>query len=307
MSNALPYRTVPMPEAGTPEWLELRKPYIGASESAAACGVSEWATRQHLYHVKSGLVKFEGNRATRAGNAMEAFIRSEFELETGKRGFKPQYMCVSNEYPWMACNIDWLNNDLTEGADFKNSGAVAKWGEEDTDEVPLDYFFQCQHDMVVIPTLQVVYLYVLLPFYKTKTFTITPDKEVQSKIIEATRDFHGMLQAGIEPPLDINHQAALDEVKARYNTVEKEKCIVLPEALSLTVENLESVKAQIKSLELTRDGLQATILEHIGDAGSAEIKGRYTFKRSLVQKKPYLCNPKPYTTLSISPYKKDKK
>ena len=105
-------------------------------------------------------------------------------------------------------------------------------------------------------------------------------------------------------PLIVEGQAgALESVKQLYSRVEPGPAKVLPDAVVLTIQRLNEAKASIKSLESERDSLQAILLSQIGDAERAEVPGMYSLTRKMVEKKPYLCNPKPYVTLSIKEIK----
>lgn len=70
--------------ADDPRWQDLRLTGIGASESAAACGLSEWMSPLELWHRKrQHLPPIPDNRAMRLGRKLEPIIADEFELETG--------------------------------------------------------------------------------------------------------------------------------------------------------------------------------------------------------------------------------
>lgn len=297
--TSLPYDKIPMPEVGTPEWHELRRINgIGASEAATALGLSEWMTPVELHALKCGvLLPNESNRAMRLGSGMESMICDEFQRETGMKGTKPDFMAKSTEYPWLFADMDFLSEDGTEAAEIKRSNAPDKWGEAGTDEVPLNYFIQCQQTLVVSKA-KVIHLAVLLPYDELRIYPITPEAEIQERIIKGTADFWKLVQAGTPPPMDYSHPKALETVKHRYPTAE-DKCVVLHDAVSLTVARFVETKERIKALEAEKDGLEALILDQIGDAAAAEIKGRYALKRTKVSKKPYTVNPKPYYTLKI--------
>jgi len=67
-------------EQGTPEWLEMRKNYLGASDAPIVMKVSPWSTPFQLWRKKLGLVEDEPeNDNIRYGKAMEPIARKAYE------------------------------------------------------------------------------------------------------------------------------------------------------------------------------------------------------------------------------------
>ena len=264
-----PYRTVEMPEAGTPEWLKIRRTTgIGASEIAAVLGQSPWATALDVYLEKRGLKTVEESRAMRRGNALEPFIRSEFEAEAGFTGIKPTYMCVSEAHPYLFCNLDWLSKDGKFGAEFKSSDNAHEWGESHSQEVPLHYYLQVQHQLLVTG-LDVIYLVVLLPYSDLRIYPISSDAEVQGRItIEGKSFWHKVLSE--TPPVE---NGSVEAVKTLYSKVSGEELVIDSyEALDLIARHEEAVKG-IKDLEEIKEQCEARLFAMMGDARKAKIDG----------------------------------
>jgi len=294
-------KCTPMPchEPGSPEWLEARRTYIGASEVAAVMGLSPYSTPRDVWMEKTGRsVERETNLAMRAGTFMEPFILAEYEMVTGRKGHKPDVIYRSNSAPWLAVNLDWLSDDGTIVADAKRSEAPHLWGEAGTDDVPDGYFIQMQ-TQAFVTGVSMADLVALLPRNDLRIYPIMPDAGVQQLIVEATGEFwEKYVKTDTPPPLNEAAATYLPSVKALYNQVEPRR-VVLPDPVSITISKFIDVKKQIKELEQEKAGLEALILDHIGNAEAAEVPGRYTLTRKLVEKKPYLCTPKPYTQLRI--------
>lgn len=266
-----PYTEIPIAEAGTPQWHEARRHYVCASECAAVLGLSPWDSALDVYLLKRGLTEpGESNRAMRRGNALEPFIMSEFEAETTFKGFKPTFMAVSKEHDWLAANVDWICHTDNIGAEFKSSDASQNWGESFSQDVPDYYFIQVQHQLLVTG-LDVIYLVALLPFSDLRLYPITPDAEVQARIIEATREFWTNTLDGIEPQGD----ASLNTVKKLFSTVKDDKELELEvgtEAETLALEHMNTVQ-QIKALTEAKESLEARLAMIVGDAKKAKIPG----------------------------------
>ena len=131
---------------GTPEWLELRRTHIGASDAPIIMRVSPWTTPRQLFERKLCIVpEQKTNAAMLRGQESEPYNRKAFEDWIGAE-FKP---CVlfDKEYPWMMASMDGVSSDgraveikLANKADH----ARVKSG-----KVPKKYFPQLQHQMRV--------------------------------------------------------------------------------------------------------------------------------------------------------------
>lgn len=295
---AKPYRTIPMPEAGTPEWLEIRRTTgIGASECAAVMGQSPWATPLDVFLEKCGRKPVEETRAMRRGNALEPFVHSEFEAETGHKGIKPDYMCVSLQHPFLFCNLDWLSECGTFGAEFKATDNTREWGESGSQNVPVYYYLQVQHQLLVTG-LDLIYLVALLPYSDLRIYPIEPSKPVQDKIVEVCGQFWSDFLDGIAP----EHDATVDAVKLLFPTVETDKEIEIDdaEALDLVYRHGELVR-EIKDLTEAKGQIEARLLMMAGDAKKARIAGwNGSITRSFTEAKTYTTTRKAGITCRIN-------
>lgn len=296
----LPYRKIAMPPAGSPEWLEIRRTNgIGASECAAVMGANppKWATALDIYLQKRGLKEVEENRAMRRGAALEPFIQSEFEAEKGFTGTKPDWMAVNLQHAFLFCNLDWLSDCGTFGAEFKSSDSTKDWGETGSQQVPMHYYLQVQHQLLVTG-LPLIYLVVLLPYSDLRIYPITPSVPVQAKIVEECSKFWCDYLDGIAP----EYNASVDAVKALYPIVEQGKEIEITdhEALELVSKHYETVQ-QIKDLSEVKEQIEARLLILTADAQRAKIPGwRGSITRSATEAKSYMVNRKAGITCRIN-------
>lgn len=156
----------------TPEqWRETRKKYVGASESAKIMGYSKYGSAMTVFADKTGLTPpFEGNIHTKYGTRMESVIAEwlepDFEEATLQTMFVYEYpfQLVSKENPSMAANLDRIGIFTKDYID-PATGVIIPAGEHfpieiktasellsklwDEDEVPTEYYVQCQHQMAV--------------------------------------------------------------------------------------------------------------------------------------------------------------
>ena len=155
-----------------------RRTFLGGSDAAAVMGLSPWKTPVELWRLKTGKVEPEGMDPARRkilerGHKLEPFIRDmavdklrdEYGLEVEVLAINERYN--DPEHPFLACEIDFelrLTGQVTIGevvhvfdgehvnADAKSVGsffARKKWGETDSEDVPIEYAAQFMHGLMV--------------------------------------------------------------------------------------------------------------------------------------------------------------
>lgn len=148
-------------EPGSIEWLRERQKYLGASEVAAALGLSKFKGNNPIkvYESKFGeprqIEDEDTLRVMHRGTVLESVIIRAYEIREGKR-VAPSEHVIHPGNPWMACTPDGLVDEQS-GVDSKGilqaktSFLWAKdgWGEEYTDDIPSEYFMQEVFEMAV--------------------------------------------------------------------------------------------------------------------------------------------------------------
>jgi len=136
-------------EQGTPEWLEMRKNYLGASDAPIVMKVSPWSTPFQLWRKKLGLVEDEPeNDNIRYGKAMEPIARKAYEkhtnnLVTPEIIFHPEKKFMMASLDGLSLNGDIIVEIKTAN---KNDHQLAKEG-----KIPKKYFPQLQHQLDCLP------------------------------------------------------------------------------------------------------------------------------------------------------------
>lgn len=158
-------------------WPNKRQGFIGGSDAAAIIGLSPWATPLELWTEKTGRKEPEPydrkrERMLARGKKLEPFI---VEMVVDKlvddMGLQVELLAVNqhyadHEHPWMRCEIDFelrvtgtvcigdteviFDNEVIN-ADAKSVSGFArkKWGEEDTEDVPIEYASQFMFGLMV--------------------------------------------------------------------------------------------------------------------------------------------------------------
>ncbi len=132
----------------TPEWLEMRRQCIGASDAPIILGLSPYKTREQLLHEK---VYGSDNRESANmtfGKQNEEAGRKLFELMSDLVMF-PGGVYAREDRPWQIASIDGIDLDWTNIVEIKCANkvdhAMACEG-----KVPPKYMAQLQHQISVM-------------------------------------------------------------------------------------------------------------------------------------------------------------
>lgn len=135
-----------MLQQNTPDWLEMRKNRIGASDAPIIMGVSPYQTPYQLWESKLGLRDHEESYAMYRGKQLEEPARQAFIKMTGHIVLPA--VVVHPERDWQMASLDGINFDETVIVEIKclcrDKHELAKEG-----KVPREYYPQLQHQMSV--------------------------------------------------------------------------------------------------------------------------------------------------------------
>ena len=153
-----------------------RSQFLGGSDAAAVMGVSPWSTPVELWQEKTGRRRKDPVDPMRArilarGQKLEPFIREMAIDKLRDRGLQVDLLACNQRYqdpehPFLACEIDFellvtgqvvVAGELLElerehiNVDAKSVSGFArkKWGEVDTEDVPIEYAAQFMHGLMV--------------------------------------------------------------------------------------------------------------------------------------------------------------
>lgn len=138
------------------EWYEQRRQGIGGSDAAAALGYSRWHSAYDVWRAKvdDSAAPDSGNEATRRGTRRESELIQEYSNLTGKQVYKAPHL-IHPDYNYVCANLDGIipNERVVEA---KTSRRRDGWGDEGTEDVPIDYYLQCQHYMLIATALGLI-------------------------------------------------------------------------------------------------------------------------------------------------------
>jgi len=130
---------------------------IGGSDIAAILGLSRWKSAHSLYlHLIGELPPQEDNNAMERGRKLEPVIANIFAANHEEFWLEEYGIVEDAGYPFLIGSpdrviCDYSSNDISPGATISGleikTADISKaneWGDEDTDEIPVEYLVQCQ-------------------------------------------------------------------------------------------------------------------------------------------------------------------
>jgi putative phage-type endonuclease len=192
------------------EWLQVRKLGIGASDAAAAVGLSPYQSQLELWMVKTGrdaeMPKPDPDDESSPmywGNILEPIVAQHYSKRTG---YKVRKVNAVLQHPdadkhWMLANLDYsvVNAPDVQILECKTAG---EWGARHWREgVPEYVQCQVQHQLAVTgkPAADVC---VLVCGQEIRIHRIERDDELIARLIDLERRFWHYVETDTPPPAD---------------------------------------------------------------------------------------------------------
>lgn len=279
------YRTENMPRE---EWLERRNEGIGGSDIAAILNMSRYKSRRVLWMEKTGIKPQDDLSSVEAvhfGNVLEDVVAKEFSDRTGLRVRRRFAMLRRKDKPYMTANVDRLIIGRREGLECKTAHD-RKADEWSTDEVPTEYFLQCQWYMAVTGFKR-WHIAVLIGGNKFFYHDIERDDELIALMEREADTFWNDEVMGNQAP---DWSGADDEsaVLLAAHPVSDKKADPIeldPEAYAGMLDHYDKIKAELSDLEKEKRAIENQIKEQIGDGYRAEIGDRTVTWSTFEQKR----------------------
>lgn len=262
-----------------------RNLFLGGSDAAAVMGLSPWATPVELWQQKTGRVpKPPPDRAQQKrfdrGHRLEPFIRDmaidklrdDLGLEVELVACNARY--VDPEHSFLSCEIDFelrltgtmaIGGNVVEfdgehiNVDAKSVTGFArkKWGDVDTEDVPIEYAAQFMHGLMVTGRRYCL-VAALRSFDDVDLFWTVRDDETIAGIRPKLVKFWVEHVLGNTPP----DPMVFDDIKALFPN-DDGLPVEASQEVAEKVEQLREVKALIKKYEETEEALKFDISEWI--------------------------------------------
>ncbi len=266
-------------EPDTPQWLEMRKKGIGASEAAAVVGLSPWATPLEIFLRKTGqLAEKEQTDAMRMGHLLEPVIWTRFGELTGIPVVtRPVGLIPHKQHDFILATPDAFvqpeNEDLQVGESKSTSWRRAAEMGENPEDVPMDWLVQVQQQLAVTE-LEVARMAVLLDGRTLLNFRIERNQNLIDALIDAETEFWERIKNNDPPPPNFTHTSMPRLIKELFGNVSEHRVVDLSEEASQAVIRAMELKAQIKKIEEELGRVESTFKYEIGDAPIGVLPGR---------------------------------
>jgi putative phage-type endonuclease len=281
----------------TPEWYAARNTGIGASEIAAAAGLSPYQTPLELYLRKRGEIPpFEGNDATRMGTLLEPVVKSEFKRITGIVPIDENpAMYRSGLYEWMTATPDMIVTD-TELAEVKTASwrMRSSWGDEHSDAIPDQYLCQTQWQMAVMgPEFVSVHVPVLFDGFETKIYRVERNELMIGYLIDAGQELWQRIKNGDPPEPNWEHDSTPKLIREMHSEINGQ-VIELGDITAGAWFSYEHLRKQITELEARGERYKSEVLYAIGNNYGGDLGDGRILRRKLIEKQGHTAGPSSY-------------
>lgn len=288
-------------EQKTDEWYAARKTGIGASEIAAAIGLSPYQTPLELYLRKRGdIPEFTGNDATRMGTLLEPIVISEFARITGEEiatVSPPMYRDVSRS--WMIASPDAITvrGELVE-AKTASWRMKSSWGDEHSDRIPDQYLCQTQYQMAVMGA-DIVHVPVLFDGFETRIYKVVRNDLMIGFLIEAGRELWERIKNGDPPEPNWEHESTPKLIREMHRDITGE-VVTLSQLERDEWADYEAMNEQRKTIEAAQLMIKSRLLHRIGDAYAGDLGDGRMIRRKLIEKKGHIVAPSSYIDVRVA-------
>ena len=241
----------------TPAQIEVRRTGVGASEVAAALGLSPYMTSLALYQVKRGEAPApEENLPMRYGTHVEPFVLGEFAR------VHPTFAIVPTPDTMrrgpMLCHLDaWMPREAT--VQVKTARTRHGWGESQSADVPMHHLLQVQSEML-LADVRVAWVPVLFGGADYDEFVVEADRELQDMIESGVHDFWQRVQRG-DPPEPVT----VDDAVARWGRASITDRVMADADTLQAIETMRNLREQRAQLEQAEEAANALVLRALGE------------------------------------------
>lgn len=292
---------IALAEPLTPEWYEQRRRGIGASEIAAAMGISSWDSPFSLYWRKVNAWENDPSPEMSAGQRLEPVIADWWldECDPNENlAIFPSPLVAHPVRRWQLaspdrlihlqcpeCDVPWdVMCEECGGAGWGVTLAVLElkyvaqswdgWGDPGTDDIPVHYRAQVQWQCDVVD-VDTWYLAALGPG-GFRQYVGRRDEKDLAVMREYGRRFMARLEVGDPPPID-DHTATLATVKRLHPDIDDTEAEV-PADIAAGYRRACAMERKAKSV---KKRYEALLRDQMGRSRKATTGGSFVASRSV--------------------------
>lgn len=247
-----------------------RREYIGGSDIAAIFGVCSYKTPLQLYLEKTSEeeLEHEDNEYCYWGRALEDDVRQAFSERNGLDVRYTQDIIIHPSYDFMRAHLDGFIDEENAVLEIKcaSSYMSSKWGEPETDNIPLNYLFQVAY-YCFITGADKAYIAALIGGNTYRQYVYKRNRELESNIVKKVFEFWHCVQTRT-PPKASN----TEDAKLLYTMVD-DTSIVADRVIYEKYAALLGVKKQKKDLEKKEKQLKMDIVNFMQNKTSLSDEG----------------------------------
>lgn len=229
-----------------------RQGFIGASDAAAVLGVSPWKTPLELYWEKTGESTPQASSIPmEVGKELESYVLRYAEQKLGQPILRQQEVIAHPHHDFIRATIDGAVGDALVEA--KTTSIADGWGDDGTDEIPIYYVAQCQHQMAVA-TATMVYVPVLIANRELRMYVVRRDDQIIDTILTKEIEFWDRVK-NLNPP----EPTTAPELRKVFYKDDGNS--VVADAIALEqVDRLRLIRADLKELEAEDDRICESLM-----------------------------------------------
>lgn len=233
---------------------------VGGSDVGPIMGLSPWATPLEVYLEKIGeRLPDSENHYTEWGKRLEPVIRQAYADRTNREVLLCRDPIVHPKHEFMRANLDGrtLCGRIFEA---KTARVGEDWGEEGSDEVPLQYVYQVQHYMA-ITGYEVADIAVLIAGSDFRIYEVRADREIHDMLVEVEAEFWQRV-VDRRPPDPINTSDAL----LQWGRFSKSKSVIAGDAEIAAINELRRLQFEYGRLKGLIEDQKLVCMAAMGDA-----------------------------------------
>jgi len=246
------------------EQKEARKKGLGATDCAVVMGLSPYKTPYELWLEKTGRVEetaILSDDRLHLRHAHEETISREYARRKNVKLRRVNQTVIHKRLPFMLCNLDRVIIGQRKIVECKSSSGFMRmsWGETGTDEAPIHYILQVQHQLACAE-YDDADIAALIDIDDYRIFPTPRNEKVIQKIEDACEKFWvENVLADVAPPATTR-----GDLKLMY-PINNGNFIECGSNVHLLLSDLAELKAQGKKLDFDKEQIERELIEIIAD------------------------------------------
>lgn len=256
----------------TVEQKEQRKNGLGATDCSVVMGLNPYKTPYELWLEKTGRQEpaaILSDDRLHLRHAHEETISREYARRNNVKLRRVNQTVIHKRLPFMLCNLDRVIIGQKKIVECKSSSGFmrATWGESGTDQAPLYYILQVQHQLAC-SEYDDADIAALIDIDDYRIFPQPRNEKVIQKIEDACERFWTENVLKDIPPEPTNR----NDLKLMY-PLNNGNFIECGANVHLLLDDLDAVKLQAKGLDDEREKIEKELIQMIANNDGITIDG----------------------------------